>query len=39
MKNQEYKGIFYGENTKHKYYEAGAHFSYFALVKALNDKK
>ena len=39
MKNQEYKGIFYGENTKHKYYEAGAHFSYFALVKALNDLK
>ena len=39
MKNLEYKGIFYGENTKHKFYEAGAHFSYYALVKALNDLK
>ena len=35
--NTEYKGIFYGENTSHKYFEGGAHFSYHALVKILSE--
>lgn len=37
--NLEYKGIFYGTRSEHKYYEGGAHFSYQALVKALKDIK
>ena len=38
-KNKEYKGIFYKSKTKHKYYEAGAHFSYKDLFKKLSEIK
>ena len=27
----DYKGIFYEDNSERKYYEGGAHFSYEAL--------
>ena len=33
----EYKGIFYEDNSERKYYEGGAHFSYEALVNTLNN--
>ena len=35
----QYKGIFYNNKTTHRYYEGGAHFSYFALVKILKELK
>ena len=35
----QYKGIFYNNKTTHHYYEGGAHFSYYALVKALSELK
>ena len=35
----QYKGLFYKHKTSHKFYEGGAHFSYFSLVKALNEIK
>ena len=35
----QYKGIFYNNKTTHRYYEAGAHFSYSALVRALKELK
>ena len=35
----EYKGIFYDDNSERKYYEGGAHFSYEALVNILKNKK
>ena len=33
---EEYKGIFYNDNTEKRYFEGGAHFSYSALVKELS---
>ena len=30
-----YKGVFFGEDTEQKYYEAGAHFSFKELCKIL----
>ena len=36
---KEYKGIFYNNNSKQKYYEGGAHFSYEELVNILNNIK
>lgn len=36
---EEYKGIFYGDNTEKKYYEGGAHFQYGDLVKVLLSLK
>ena len=35
----QYKGIFYNNKTTHRYYEGGAHFSYYALVKILKELK
>ena len=35
----EYKGIFYDDNSERKYYEGGAHFSYEALVNILKNLK
>ena len=35
----QYKGLFYKNKASHKFYEGGAHFSYYSLVKALNDIK
>ena len=35
----EYKGIFYDDNSERKYYEGGAHFSYDALVNILKNLK
>ena len=35
----EYKGIFYDDNSEQKYYEGGAHFSYEALVNILKKLK
>ena len=35
----EYKGIFYDDNSERKYYEGGAHFSYGALVNILKNIK
>ena len=32
---EEYKGIFYNDNSEKKYYEAGAHFRYKDLVREL----
>ena len=37
--NNEYKGIFYDDNSERKYYEGGAHFSYQALVNVLKNIK
>ena len=31
----EYKGIYYGEETERKFYEGGAHFKYSHLYKIL----
>ena len=31
----EYKGIYYGDETEQKYYEGGAHFKYIKLYKIL----
>ena len=31
----EYKGIYYGEESERKFYEGGAHFRYLNLYKAL----
>lgn len=33
---EEYKGIFYNDNSEKRYYEGGAHFKYSDLVKALS---
>ena len=33
----DYKGIFYEDNSERKYYEGGAHFSYSDLVYELNQ--
>lgn len=33
---EEYKGIFYNDNSEKRYYEGGAHFRYYDLVKALS---
>jgi len=35
----QYKGIFYNNKTTHRFYEGGAHFSYYALVKILKELK
>lgn len=35
----QYKGIFYNNKTTHRYYEGGAHFSYYSLVKVLKELK
>ena len=35
----QYKGLFYNQKTSHRFYEGGAHFSYFSLVKVLNKIK
>jgi hypothetical protein len=35
----DYKGIFYEDNSERKYYEGGAHFSYEALYQILNNIK
>ena len=34
---EQYKGIYYGDNNSHKYYEKGAHFKYEDLYKALEN--
>ena len=34
----QYKGIFYNNKATHHFYEGGAHFSYFALVKIQKKK-
>ena len=31
----EYKGIYYGEESERKFYEGGAHFKYIHLYKIL----
>ena len=31
----EYKGIYYGDETEQKFYEGGAHFKYIKLYKIL----
>ena len=36
---EQYKGIYYGENNIHKYYEGGAHFKYEDLYDALEEIK
>jgi hypothetical protein len=33
----EYKGIYYNDNTEQKYYEGGAHFKYNDLYKILEE--
>ena len=33
---EEYKGIYYNDNSEKRYYEGGAHFRYSDLVKALS---
>lgn len=33
---EEYKGIFYNDNSEKRFYEGGAHFRYSDLVKALS---
>jgi len=33
----DYKGIFYEDNSERKYYEGGAHFSYEALYQILSN--
>ena len=38
-KSTQYKGLFYNHKTSHKFYEAGAHFSYHSLVKILSEIK
>ena len=38
-KSGQYKGIFYKNKVTHRYYEGGAHFSYFALFKRLKELK
>ena len=35
----DYKGIFYEDNSERKYYEGGAHFSYEALYQILSNIK
>ena len=32
---EEYKGIYYGDETEQKFYEGGAHFKYNKLYKIL----
>ena len=34
---EEYKGIYYGDDTKQKFYEGGAHFKYSKLYKILEQ--
>jgi hypothetical protein len=36
-KGNDYKGIFYNDNSEKKQYEGGAHFSYKELYKRLSD--
>ena len=38
-KTGQYKGIFYNNKVSHHFYEGGAHFSYKALVKILEELK
>ena len=33
----EYKGIYYNDNTEQQYYEGGAHFKYNDLYKLLEE--
>ena len=37
--NIQYKGIFYKNKVSHKFYEGGAHFNYYSLIKILNEIK
>ena len=34
---EEYKGIYYNDNTKQQYYEGGAHFKYIELYRSLEE--
>ena len=34
---EDYKGIYYNDDTKQKYYEGGAHFKYKELYKILEE--
>lgn len=38
-KKNQYKGLFYNQKTSHKFYEGGAHFSYYSLVMKLKEIK
>ena len=38
-KKNLYKGLFYNQKTSHKFYEGGAHFSYYSLVMKLKEIK
>ena len=33
----EYKGIYYNNDSEHQYYEGGAHFKYKELFKVLEE--
>ena len=33
----DYKGIFYEDNSERKYYEGGAHFKYIELYRILEE--
>ena len=34
---EEYKGIYYNDNTEQQYYEGGAHFKYIELYRSLEE--
>ncbi len=34
---EEYKGLYYNDNTEQKFYEGGAHFRYKDLYKILEE--
>ena len=34
---EEYKGIYYKDDTEQKFYEGGAHFKYVELYKILEE--
>lgn len=34
---KDYKGVFFGDDSEKKFYEAGAHFSYKDLYRRLHD--
>ena len=34
---EEYKGIYYNDNTEQQYYEGGAHFKYIELYRILEE--
>jgi hypothetical protein len=34
---EEYKGIYYKDDTEQKFYEGGAHFKYIELYKMLEE--